>query len=362
MKDKTRDFFVSISFIFILILFLILNILKKDDLISIAERRKLASFPKVSKESLASGEFADEFDDYSADQFVGRNIFRKIKYYFNDKVLIQSDTNGLFVKDNSIYKLDYKLNKTALKNAVDKMNYVKEEYLGDSKVYYSIVPDKSYYLDDSCLKLDYEEIKNIMNTNLNDFSYIDIFSSLDSEDYYRTDLHWKQENIEKISDKILEEIIGKDYIKGEYDFEEIENFQGTYYGQLGVNIEPDKIIYLTNNTIKNSDTYNVEKDEIKEVYNLEKINSPDKYDIFVSGATPIITIRNKNSNVNRKLLLFRDSFGSSLAPLLLENYSEITLIDLRYISSKILGKYIEFGDSDVLFLYSGVVLNSNTIK
>ena len=60
--------------------------------------------------------------------------------------------------------------------------------------------------------------------------------------------------------------------------------------------------------------------------------------------------------------MFRDSFGSSIAPLLVENYKKIILIDLRYISSKILGSYIEFKDQDVLFLYSTVVLNQNILN
>ena len=362
MKDKTKDFIVSVSFTFVLILFLILNIIKKDDEISIQERRKLASFPEISKETLTNGEFSDEFETYSNDQFVGRNLFRKVKYYFNDKILMQNDTNKLFVKDNSIYKLDYKLSETSIKNVTDRMNYIKEKYLDNSEIYYSIIPDKTYYLDDNYLKLDYEKIKNIMSENLTDFKYIDIFSDLNINDYYRTDLHWKQENLEKISNKMLNEIIGESYKKSKYNFEEIDEFYGAYYGQLGANIEPDKIIYLTNDVIQNSKTYNVETLKTKEVYDLDKITSPDKYDIFVSGATPIINIENENAENSKKLILFRDSFGSSFAPLLLENYSEIVLIDLRYINYKFLEEYVDFENSDVLFLYSGVVLNSNTIK
>jgi len=61
-------------------------------------------------------------------------------------------------------------------------------------------------------------------------------------------------------------------------------------------------------------------------------------------------------------VLFRDSFGSSIAPLFLENYSKITLVDLRYISKDVLENYIEFDKQDVLFLYSTLVLNQNIFK
>ena len=84
--------------------------------------------------------------------------------------------------------------------------------------------------------------------------------------------------------------------------------------------------------------------------------------MFLSWATPIITIENPNAATSKELLLFRDSYGSSLAPLLVQNYSKITLLDIRYISSKLLGEYIEFNDQDVLFLYSTLVLNQNILK
>lgn len=61
-------------------------------------------------------------------------------------------------------------------------------------------------------------------------------------------------------------------------------------------------------------------------------------------------------------MLFRDSFGSSIAPLFLENYSKITLVDLRYISKDVLENFIEFDKQDVLFLYSTLVLNQNIFK
>ena len=64
-----------------------------------------------------------------------------------------------------------------------------------------------------------------------------------------------------------------------------------------------------------------------------------------------------------ELVVFRDSFGSSLAPLLAGSYRKITLIDLRYISSDLLESYVRFQEQDVLFLYSALIWNqSGTIR
>jgi hypothetical protein len=52
-----------------------------------------------------------------------------------------------------------------------------------------------------------------------------------------------------------------------------------------------------------------------------------------------------------------------MIPLLVQGYRTITLVDLRYMNSSMLGQFIEFVDQDVLFLYSTLVLNnSNSLK
>ena len=89
------------------------------------------------------------------------------------------------------------------------------------------------------------------------------------------------------------------------------------------------------------------------VYDLEKYqSSADKYNLYLSGPTSIITIDNPNTKTKKELILFRDSFGSSIAPLLIENYRKITLIDFRYINEKLIEQYIKFENQDILFLYS----------
>ncbi|MGL6216636.1 MAG: DHHW family protein, partial [Lacrimispora sphenoides] len=72
-------------------------------------------------------------------------------------------------------------------------------------------------------------------------------------------------------------------------------------------------------------------------------------------------ITNPNVKNGKELVIFRDSFGSSLAPLLLDGYSKVTMVDIRYIASDLVGDYITFDDQDVLFVYSTSVLNSSAM-
>ena len=100
--------------------------------------------------------------------------------------------------------------------------------------------------------------------------------------------------------------------------------------------------------------------EYSGIYNLKKINSLDKYDVYLSGATPMLTIENPDYNGTKELIVFRDSYGSSLIPLLVTGYSKVTVVDTRYISPKLLNQYIEFKDQDVLFMYSTLIINNST--
>lgn len=70
-------------------------------------------------------------------------------------------------------------------------------------------------------------------------------------------------------------------------------------------------------------------------------------------------IRSPEAATDRRLIVFRDSYTSSLAPLLLGAYREITLIDLRYINSALIGDYVDFADADILFLYNTAIVNQS---
>lgn len=360
MQDKTKNIIITIGFVFILMLTCIINITAKDKLVSASERRKLTQFPEISVSKLFRGETTGKFENYAIDQFVGRDTFRAIKAFYSTNLYRQKDYNNLFEKNGAIYKMEYPLNKKNIEKSASKINDVYHQYLKNMNVYYAIIPDKNYYLEnDDHLTFDYNELKQIMENKLEGFNYIDIWNDLELEDYYKTDIHWKHEKLQEVVNTIQTGMnLEKEEIK--YTVVDKGNFYGTYYGQIPTKVLPDRIYVLENDTLNNCTTYNYETKQTGKVY--DEKQSRDKYDIYVSGATSIITIENKNAETDKELLLFRDSFGSSIAPLLIESYSKITLIDLRYISSNLLGKFIQFNNQDVLFLYSTVVLNQNILK
>ena len=143
MKNKI----ITISFIAIIIGIFCINLIKKDEEISILERRKLASFPKMSIENIINGKWVDEFEDYTQDQFVGRDLFKNIKLFWNINIFKQKDNNKMFVKDGALYKMEYPLSESNVKINAEKIKKVYDKYLSGKKVYFSIIPEKNYYLN-----------------------------------------------------------------------------------------------------------------------------------------------------------------------------------------------------------------------
>lgn len=364
MPDRIKNVVLTSVFLLLLIIFFLANLLKPDTEISLTERRKLAKFPDITIQSILNGSFSNKFEKYLTDQIIKRDEFRKIKSIFELYIFRKKDNNAIYQYNDSIIKIEYPLNEKSVLNVATKINKIQKEYLSNNKCYYAIVPDKNYFTDkEKYICMDYEKMQEIMSQNIESVEYIDIFECLQLEDYYITDIHWKQENLQKVVEKISKDMEFDSRLTHSFEKQEIIEFTGIYADELPLRTEKDKICILTNEIIQNAKVYNYENQKETKIYDKEKLNSNDKYDIYLSGSTPIITITNPNAKTSKELIVFRDSFASSLVPLFVEGYSKITLIDIRYIRSDDIEKYVEFKEQEVLFLYSTLVLNnSSTLK
>ena len=357
MNDKIKDIVVTIIFLFTVISLFLINVIKEDTDISVAERRKLATMPELTTKSLFDGTYFKKFDSYVTDQFVERDAFRKIK--IDIELSTKGEYNNLYMYDDYIVEEIFPLNSNSINNLTNKINYIKDTYLNDnSNIYYTIIPDKNYFVNNGNLKLDYNKLQDMMKSNLTNLNYINIFDKLTLDNYYKTDTHWKEEDLFNVANTIANQM-NFDITNNNNVVNTITTFKGSYAGRLSVTKDIDTIKTISNPSTLNSSVYNYETKKYTDIYDYTKINSLDKYDIYLSGAVPIIDIINNNTSSDKELIVFRDSYGSSLIPLLIEGYKKITVIDIRYISSKILNKYIDFNDQDVLFMYSILTINNS---
>lgn len=362
MKNKI----LSVLFLITIFSIMLLGIIIPDKDISVSERRKLSKFPSLEIETIMNGEFFEDLNKYFIEHFPFRDFFRNIKGTISTNIFQKKDEDGIFIKDNGIYQLNTSLNEESVNHFTKILNKIQNRYLRTENIYYAIIPDKNYFLDDNIPKLDYQKLELLLNKNLNNMNYIDIFDTLDLDSYYKTDIHWQQEKLVETVNKIEESI---NLSKTSLPTKEKKHtkFYGALYGRIANNLKSDVITYLTSNEIENASVFDYEKQEYRKVYEYNDLTNIDTYDIYLGGAKPLLIIENKNQTNNKELILFRDSFGSSIAPLLIPNYSKITLIDLRYLSSDLLKNIQEINlnsqNQDVLFLYSVPIINNSfTLK
>ena len=334
--------------------------------ISETERRKLAQLPKFSMESLASGAFAQDFERYTLDQFPLRDRFRQGKALFHYYVLGQKDNNGIYLKNGYAAKQQPTLDQASLDHAMSRFQWVYDSFLGGCRVYFAVVPDKNYYLAQAAGQpsMDYGALFDGVRQAAPWATYIDLTGSLSLEDYYRTDTHWRQEALLPVAQTIAT-TMGNDLPQWEgYRVKPLERpFYGVYYGQAALPMAPETISLLESAALDACQVYDFETGKTGKIYDETKLTSRDLYDVYLSGARALLTIENPAGQPGKELLVFRDSFGSSLVPLLVGDYSKVTLIDLRYIAPRLLDSYLEFESQDVLFLYSTLVLNeSDSLK
>jgi len=336
--------------------------------ISESERRPLAQMPEVKAETVLNGKFMGAFEDYSLDQFPLRDTFRQIKSLFHYYVLNQRDNNDIYIADGYAVKQEYPLKDTSLNHALDRFSHIYDKYLQNSgsKVFLSVVPDKGYYLGETSghLTMDYKKLFEAMKEQMPWAEFVDITGDLEASDYYRTDTHWRQEEILDAAAKLCEALGTEAFESGELTPERVERpFYGVYHGQAALPMAAEDLYILRNEILDSCTVYDHESGKTGSIYDMEKLTSRDLYDVYLSGAKALLTIENPNVATDRELIVFRDSFGSSLVPLLVKGYARVTLVDIRYIASDLVGNFLEFHGQDVLFLYSTLILNSsNSLK
>lgn len=353
MKRKN---FVTVASVTVFVLgFFLWNTFGKTSDYSDAERRTLAKFPSVTLENVLSGKFAKGFEKYATERFPMRDTWRRIKVYTRTGVFAQKDNNNIYEAEGHIAKLEYPMNTEMLDHATEVFGKVEKQYLKDNETYFAIIPDKNRYLaeENGYLSLDYERLSEYMQEGMDFAEYIEIADLLEANDYYYTDSHWRQEKLVDVAERIAG-AMGTD-ISQEYQEQKINApFNGVYIGQSALVHEPDTLTYLTSDVLDK-----VTVDGAKAVYDMEKAVGRDPYEMFLSGNQSVVTIENEENTSGKRLVIFRDSFGSSIAPLFTKGYEEIILIDLRHISSDLLGEFVDFEGADVLFLYSTLLLNNS---
>lgn len=357
--DKKRAIITTVVFLLLIFGFGIFHLLLPDAEASRSERRELAQTPEFNSDTVFSGKFSGELERYLLDQFPLRDEFvsghKLLRYY----VLGQRGLDNMWLQGDSAFESDT-LKEDEVRFAAQGIGKIAATMPESVNLYYAIIPDKgAFAADQGQPKMDYDRFFAILEEGLpENMTEISIWDTLSFEDYYLTDLHWKQENIYPTAQALAEGMGAQLQPFESYKANTLSPFYGSYFSRSGKPLTPEELTFMTSRYTAACKVTGKDFSGVRQVYMPQLLSGMDGYDVFLSGVQSVITIEVNNAPSDRELIIFRDSFGSSIAPYFLGAYSKITLIDLR--SSVDWWNYVTLSNQDVLFLYSTKILNNGS--
>jgi len=366
---RRSDILSIIIFLCLIIIPAVLFWVMPDKDFSDDENRSLQQLPPFSIDDFVSGKFTNNMAKYYSDQFPFRNTFVGAKTAFSYAFFINENKGAVIAKDGWLIQRFDKYSEKSIaeksaselggdltfaenmKNIKNNCGYINQFYENIKELYPDIkitvaVPPRK--VDVMTNKLPaffpierhekyFDELEKYINQDI----YVDLLKVLRSHNgeyiYYKTDHHWTT--------------LGAYYAfaglyaapsKTSFNVETAnENFYGTTWAKAGAKwIEPDIIEYYKipyDEEIFITEIHGADGSKIlRGFYDLEKLETKDKYSSFLGGINSRISICRapQVSYQPEKVLFIADSFGLCFAPFLALRY-DIEMIDMRFFNDNV---------------------------
>ena len=340
--------------------FFILNLVLPDRQFSEQENRYLQMRPEFSFKSLFSGDYTSKFETYTTDQFTFRDEWITLKAA-SELALGKQENNDVHLCENGTLIEGFKRpENSVLDSNMSALNTLVGNT--DAKVYFALIPDKS----DLYSSLLPKNVPNDSEKEVIDYCYgqsnatnVDMYSALsahtDEYIFYRTDHHWTSLGAYYGLSALAESMGLPCPALDSYTDRHVvsEEFYGTTWSSSGFSwVDPDTMEIFVNAPEGLKVTSYPQGSPVEgKLYDFSFLEKKDKYSMFMGGNCPMHVIETGNED-KPSLLILRDSYTDSLIPFLLDDFSEIHVLDLRYYRAS-LKAYIEQNDFDnVLVCYS----------
>ena len=303
--------------------------LTPDRAFSENENRYLQLTPKLSWDTVMSGDFMEDMEEYTSDQIVFRDLWTATRSLLQ-RAEGKEDISGTYLGAEGRYfakVTEDSFNRAGLeKNA----GYIREFFAASGKscramivpspagVLRDMLPENAPYYDEAGA---FERLDAALGGSL-----LDVRETLaDVEDpYYHTDHHWTTMGAQAAYRRWAE--VTGHAVREDALVCATEEFRGTLYSKVLLpDSVYDSVYYAPGITAENV----VCDGKDGTLYDGDALTRKDKYELFLGGnyGQCVITTGTENG---KHLLLVKDSFANAFVPFLLGDYETVTMIDLRY--------------------------------
>ncbi|MGM9521340.1 MAG: hypothetical protein ACI3VB_02540 [Oscillospiraceae bacterium] len=373
---KLSEVFVIAAFAVFLLAAMAASLLREQETYSYFENRNLAVMPKMTKESVLSGEYFSDVEDYLKDHAAGRNTLLKLDTYINMDVLRLPVVNEVVVKDNIL--LPFNEYETVDKGRIaaqaekmaDNLEAVDEVTRENGGVfYYVLVPCQYAYFEDEYpwyLNNRQEYTDTALPAITAELSERDI-SLIDVGAYFEelgnppelgstVDNHYPMLGAYLAYVEIMERInadTGYDLTilrDGDFTISEVPNH---YIGSRTRKLfdlwdGEEKLSILTPEVEVPFLRYDNGNENTSVVYSLPyDSGTPLTYNVYMGGDIPEMVIDTGRDELP-SVLIYGDSFTNAVETVLYYGFDEMRSLDLRYYKDMTLGEYIETYKPDIV--------------
>lgn len=341
------------------------------------ENRYLTILGDVTSVGVTSGEFQKQLTAYGSDQMPGRDFFMEASTSVK-KLTGREDIGDVYLGEDGFYfekKLDKDIDFERYEKNLEKVEKIASQY-GNKKVSLMLVPESGNIYSDLLPKnakiFDHEKMYEEAGKTLKQCRLVNpqeaLIAAKSEKLYYRTDHHWTQAG----AYAGYKALMGKD-CKLERK-QASDSFLGTLYSKVldekarkpvdeGGSLDTIEIPVIDEKIKVTADGSEIS------IFDQRAMKEKDKYKVYFGGNYGIVNIKGQQAagvggttGKGEKIVIIKDSFANCFAPLLVNDYSEITMIDLRYFAGN--PKEVLEGADDILFLYqlSNFAGDSNLVK
>ncbi len=333
------------------------------------ENRYLTGRPELTAQSVLDGKFQDKLSDFLSDQFPQRDFWTATGA-LTKKLSGRKDIGGVYLgKEHYFFEkfTDDSYSADRFQAQLDLLAQFAREQEIPVRVLFAPTPGKILpdLLPEHAVLYDMDRVFAAVEAALPQCQVIDLRQALSGQTrqvYYRTDHHWTTYGA-YLGYRSYCEAAGLE--ARSYESFRVQQLTDSFYGTLYSKTLDGSALPDAIEVPQNLPEVTVTEDGVQSasVYDLEKLETKDKYAVFFGG-NPGQTVIDTGAGNGKRLLVVKDSFANSLVPFLLEDYEQIIMVDLRYFGGSVKGLIQEYGITDALILYemSNFLSDANTYK
>lgn len=320
-------------------------------------------FPEVTLSSIYDGSFFSSLEKYSAERSGIRSEMMQMKSKISSS-MGESLVNGVYIDNERLLDAEISDREVSF-DAVSQLNTFAKSY--DGTVYLAAIPTSSGVYGEKLPSYllgnpESQQISSLYEMLSGDVRKIDAYNILkmlnDNYIYFRSDTKWTSYGAYCVYRTVIQKL---GFLPTPYDKYTIRHVTDEFRGNLY-----DRTMYSDTNAdlldiyeyhggaeAVSCTAYDNEGNQHEiELYDMDKLNSAYKYDMYLGNEAPVIEIESSIGNM-KKLLVIKDSYADCFIPFLLQHYNTITVVSPEYMDRS-LGQYIDLSDYEQVLILFGI--------